>query len=129
MKGKYKAAIALVLVLVLLPLTLLLTLTHWVPTLAGIWLPVGTRISLQESPRLTRSALLIPDLRYLVGDCELARVTDTRLSRPSRWRLHDWPAGHQQRLSEQTAGQRAHAGIAAHPRRMAIDVALQLVND
>lgn len=88
MKGKYKAAIALVLVLVLLPLTLLLTLTHWVPTLAGIWLPVGTRISLQESPRLTRSALLIPDLRYLVGDCELARVTDTRLSRPSRWRLH-----------------------------------------
>ncbi len=56
MKGKYKAAIALVLVLVLLPLTLLLTLTHWVPTLAGIWLPVGTRISLQESPRLTRSA-------------------------------------------------------------------------
>lgn len=76
MKGKYKAAIALVLVLVLLPLTLLLTLTHWVPTLAGIWLPVGTRISLQESPRLTRSALLIPDLRYLVGDCEIARVTD-----------------------------------------------------
>ncbi len=61
MKGKYKAAIALVLVL-LLPLTLLLTLTHWVPTLAGIWLPVGTRISLQESPHLTRSALLIPDL-------------------------------------------------------------------
>ncbi|HEJ0136015.1 TPA: YdbH family protein [Klebsiella pneumoniae] len=88
MKGKYKAAIALVLVLVLLPLTLLLTLTHWVPTLAGIWLPVGTRISLQESPRLTRSALLIPDLRYLVGDCEIARVTDARLSRPSRWRLH-----------------------------------------
>jgi hypothetical protein len=43
---------------------------------------------LQESPRLTRSALLIPDLRYLVGDCELARVTDARLSRPSRWRLH-----------------------------------------
>lgn len=41
MKGKYKAAIALVLVLVLLPLTLLLTLTHWVPTLAGIWLPVN----------------------------------------------------------------------------------------
>ena len=49
MKGKYKAAIALVLVLVLLPLTLLLTLTHWVPTLAGIWLPVGTRISLQRA--------------------------------------------------------------------------------
>ena len=74
MKGKYKAAIALLLALVLLPLALLLTLTHWVPTLAGIWLPAGTRISLNESPRLTRSALRIPDLRYLVGDCEIARV-------------------------------------------------------
>ena len=41
MKGKYKAAIALLLALVLLPLALLLTLTHWVPTLAGIWLPAG----------------------------------------------------------------------------------------
>ena len=72
----------------LLPLALLLTLTHWVPTLAGIWLPAGTRISLSESPRLTRSSLRIPDLRYLVGDCEIARVTNAELSRPSRWRLH-----------------------------------------
>jgi hypothetical protein len=86
MKGKYKAAIALLLALILLPLALL-TLTHWVPTLAGIWLPVGTRISLHDSPRLTRSALRIPDLRYLVGDCELARITNARLSHPSRWRL------------------------------------------
>lgn len=88
MKGKYKAAIALLLALVLLPLALLLTLTHWVPTLAGIWLPAGTRISLSESPRLTRSSLRIPDLRYLVGDCEIARVANAELSRPSRWRLH-----------------------------------------
>lgn len=87
MKGKYKAAIALLLALILLPLALLSTLTHWVPTLAGIWLPEGTRISLHDSPRLTRSALRIPDLRYLVGDCELARITNARLSHPSRWRL------------------------------------------
>lgn len=88
MKGKYKAALALLLALILLPLALLATLTHWVPTLAGIWLPVGTRISLGESPRLTRSSLIIPDLRYLVGDCEIARVSNARLTRPSRWRLH-----------------------------------------
>lgn len=50
MKGKYKAALALLLVLILLPLALLATLTHWVPTLAGIWLPVGTRISLGRKP-------------------------------------------------------------------------------
>ena len=63
MKGKYKAIIALLLLLVLLPLTLLMTLGYWVPTLVGIWLPAGTRIALNESPRLTRSALHIPDLR------------------------------------------------------------------
>ncbi len=60
MKGKYKAAIALVLLFILLPLTLLLTLAYWVPTLAGIWLPAGTRIAMEASPRLTRHALKIP---------------------------------------------------------------------
>jgi hypothetical protein len=55
MKGKYKAALALLLLFILLPLTLLMTLAQWVPTLAGIWLPVGTRIAFEEpetdSPR------------------------------------------------------------------------------
>ncbi|MGU0015609.1 hypothetical protein ACVXG9_04925 [Escherichia coli] len=32
----------------------------WVPTLAGIWLPLGTRIALDESPRITRKGLIIP---------------------------------------------------------------------
>ena len=50
MKGKYKAALALLLLLILLPLTLLMTLAQWVPTLAGIWFPVGTRIAFEESP-------------------------------------------------------------------------------
>jgi len=44
MRGKYKAAIALLLLFILLPLTLLMTLAQWVPTLAGIWLPVGMRL-------------------------------------------------------------------------------------
>jgi hypothetical protein len=48
MKGKYKAALALLLLFILLPLTLLMTLAQWVPTLAGIWLPVGTRIALKR---------------------------------------------------------------------------------
>ncbi|UXY13176.1 YdbH family protein [Kosakonia sp. ML.JS2a] len=87
MKGKYKAAIALVLLFILLPLTLLLTLAYWVPTLAGIWLPAGTRIVMEASPRLTRHALKIPDLRYLVGDCQLAHVQNAELTRPSRWQL------------------------------------------
>ena len=44
MKGKYKAALALLLLFILLPLTLLMTLAQWVPTLAGIWLPVDVGI-------------------------------------------------------------------------------------
>ncbi|MCZ3381893.1 YdbH family protein [Kosakonia sp. SOY2] len=88
MKGKYKAAIALVLLFLLLPLTLLLTLAQWVPTLVGIWLPAGTRIAMEESPRFTRHALNIPDLRYLVGDCQLASLQNAELTHPSRWQLH-----------------------------------------
>jgi len=99
MKGKYKAAIALLLALVLLPLALLLTLTHWVPTLAGIWLPAGTRISLNESPRLTPLAF-----------------TYQR-------------AGYKQRLPEQAPGKRSRAGGAENPRRMAINAPLQLADD
>lgn len=87
MKGKYKAAIALLLLFILLPLTLLMTLAQWVPTLAGIWLPVGTRIAFEESPKLTRHALVIPDLRYLVDECEIARIDNVTLSHPSRWKL------------------------------------------
>lgn len=87
MKGKYKAALALLLLFILLPLTLLLTLAYWVPTLVGIWLPVGTRIAMEESPRLTRHSLAIPDLRYLIDDCPLASVQNARLTHPSRWKL------------------------------------------
>jgi hypothetical protein len=46
----------------------------------------GTRIAF-EKPRLTRHALVIPDLRYLVEDCEIARVENATLSHPSRWKL------------------------------------------
>ncbi|QEM91478.1 YdbH family protein [Kosakonia radicincitans] len=88
MKGKYKAAIALVLLFILLPLTLLMTLAQWVPTLAGIWLPAGTRIAMEERPRFTRHSLNIPDLRYWVGDCQLAWLQNAELTHPSRWQLH-----------------------------------------
>jgi hypothetical protein len=87
MKGKYKAALALILLFILLPLTLLMTLAYWVPTLVGIWLPVGTRIALEESPRFTRHSLQIPDLRYLIDDCPLALIKGAALTHPSRWKL------------------------------------------
>ncbi|MDT3621355.1 YdbH family protein [Cronobacter malonaticus] len=88
MKGKYRAVIALLLLVVLLPLALLLTAGYWLPTLAGVWLPQGTRIALEQRPRLTRSAIVLPDLRYFAGDCELAHAHNVVLSHPTRWRLH-----------------------------------------
>lgn len=88
MRGTWKAAIALLLLLILIPLTLLLTLTQWVPTLAGIWLPVGTRIDIAERPRFRHGAMRLPELRYLVGDCQIAELKDAELSHPSRWRLN-----------------------------------------
>ncbi|WP_407732703.1 YdbH family protein [Pseudocitrobacter faecalis] len=88
MKGKYKAALALLLLIILLPLTLAMTLGYWVPTLVGIWLPTGTRIAFEQSPKFTRSGLQIPDLRYFAGDCTLARLENVSLSHPSRWQLH-----------------------------------------
>lgn len=87
MRGKYRAVLALVLLLVLLPLTLVFTVGYWLPTFAGLWLPQGTRIALEQQPRLTRHALILPDLRYFAGRCELAYVKDAVLSHPSRWRL------------------------------------------
>ncbi|MCL7704180.1 hypothetical protein M8368_12285, partial [Enterobacter kobei] len=74
MKGKYRAVIALLLLVVLLPLALLLTAGYWLPTLAGVWLPQGTRIALGQRLRLTRSAIVLPDLRYFASDCELAHA-------------------------------------------------------
>lgn len=88
MKGKYKAIIALALILILLPLALILIIANGLPTLAGIWLPQGTRIAMESSPRLTRGAVVIPSLQYFAGDCELANIKNATLSHPSRWRIH-----------------------------------------
>ena len=53
MKGRYKAALALLLLIILLPLALVMTLGWWVPKLAGIWLPAGTRIALEGPPKVS----------------------------------------------------------------------------
>ena len=88
MKGKYKAIIALLLLAILLLLTLTMTIAYWLPTLAGIWLPQGTRIAMEASPRFKRGAIVVPDLRYFAEDCALATIKDATLSHPQRWRIH-----------------------------------------
>ncbi len=87
MKGKYKALLALLLLLILLPLTLMLTVAQWLPTLAGVWLPQGTRIAMTSGPRIREGALILPDLRYLAGECELASLKSAALRHPGRWSL------------------------------------------
>lgn len=87
MKGRYKTALTLLLLIILLPLALLMSLSWWIPKLAGIWLPAGTRIALEATPTLSWHALRIPDVRYLVDDCELVHLKQGVLTHPGRWRL------------------------------------------
>lgn len=80
--------LAALLALILLLLGLLLTLTHWLPRLAGIWLPENTRVELHGAPHWRQGRLVFPDVRYLVGDCLLAQVADVGLGRTQqRWQL------------------------------------------
>lgn len=88
MKGKYKAALATLLLIILLPLTLLLTVAQWLPSLAGIWLPDGTRIAISSGPTFHRKSITLPDLRYIADQCELAKVEGATLTHPSRWHLN-----------------------------------------
>ncbi|UXO66840.1 YdbH family protein [Pantoea dispersa] len=80
--------LAALLALILLLLGLLLTLTHWLPRLAGIWLPENTRVELHGAPHWQQGRLEFPDVRYLAGDCLLAQVSDVALGRTQqRWQL------------------------------------------
>lgn len=80
--------LAALLALILLLLGMLLTLTHWLPRLAGIWLPENTRVELHGAPHWRQGRLVFPDVRYLAGDCLLAQVADVGLGRTQqRWQL------------------------------------------
>ena len=80
--------LAALLALILLLLGLLLTLTHWLPRLAGIWLPDGTRIEITGRPGWHQGAVTLPQLRYLTGNCPLAEIEQVALGRSQqRWQL------------------------------------------
>ena len=82
-------ALASLLALVLLVLTLLTSVTLWLPRLAGIWLPAGTRIALDAAPRWRQGALHFPTLRYLADNCQLAAASDLALGyQQARWQVN-----------------------------------------
>ncbi|QHM75429.1 hypothetical protein C7M52_01383 [Mixta theicola] len=86
MRRRLFFALASLLTLVLLVLALLLSVTHWLPRLAGIWLPQGTRIALDAAPRWRQGKLHFPAVRYLAGDCALASADELTLGyRDARW--------------------------------------------
>ena len=88
MPRSLRRLLAALLALTLLVLGLLLTVTQWLPRLAGIWLPAGTRIVLDGTPRWRSGGLWLPQVRYLAGECALASVQQASLGwHDRRWRL------------------------------------------
>lgn len=86
MRRRFSFALASLLTLVLLVLALLSSVTHWLPRLAGIWLPAGTRIALDAAPRWRNGALHFPAVRYLAADCQLAELQQLSLGHQhGRW--------------------------------------------
>ncbi|WP_067701661.1 YdbH family protein [Erwinia sp. ErVv1] len=84
----WKILTAAVMSVVLLLAGLMLTITHWLPRLAGVWLPAGTSVALDGRPGWHKGALSLPGIRYLAGQCVLANVRDVSLSkRKGRWLL------------------------------------------
>ncbi|WP_279767674.1 YdbH family protein [Pantoea sp. GD03673] len=85
----FRRRLAAILAVILLLLGLILTVTQWLPRLAGIWLPDGTRIELSGAPRWREGGLWLPQIRYLAGDCSLANVKAVSLGwHQSRWKLN-----------------------------------------
>lgn len=73
---------------VLLIAVLLLTISHWLPRLAGIWLPVNTTIRLDGALHWRDGGIELPGAHYWVGDCELATVSALSLKHTAgRWSL------------------------------------------
>ena len=88
MNRGWKVALAVLMSAVLLLTGIFLTLTHWLPRLAGIWLPAETAITLDGRLHWQQGALRLPAAHYYVGDCELASVKGVALSyRQARWQL------------------------------------------
>ena len=86
MKRGWRRALAALLAAILLLTGLLLTVTQWLPRLVGLWLPTDTTISLDGRPRWSHGALILPGVRYYIGDCELAAISDVSLRyQQQRW--------------------------------------------
>lgn len=89
MTRAFTLLIAATLALILLVPGLLLTVSHWLPRLAGIWLPPDTSIVIEGNPRWHHGAVLLPAVQYHVKTCQLAEVKLASLGwHQRRWQLH-----------------------------------------
>ncbi|QGU87451.1 YdbH family protein [Erwinia sorbitola] len=88
MNRGWKIALAVLMAVILLLTGILLTVTHWLPRLAGFWLPADTTIALDGNPRWHHGALWLPGVHYRAGECELADVKGVALAyHQGRWQL------------------------------------------
>lgn len=88
MSRGWKVFTAALLSLILTIAGMALTLTWWLPQLAGMWLPAGTRVALDASPGWRQGELLLPGVRYLADECELAVASGISIGRHAgRWQL------------------------------------------
>lgn len=75
--------------LLLLAITLAglaVTAMQWLPMVAGVWLPSQTQLALAGRFHWQGGRLEVPNIRYLVNQCEAASATGVTLSRkPGRW--------------------------------------------
>ncbi|RPD97835.1 YdbH family protein [Candidatus Pantoea deserta] len=116
MPRRLRRLLAALLALTLLVLGLLLTLTHWLPRLAGIWLPAETRIVVDGAPRWRNGGIWFPQVRYLAGECVLASVEQATFGRErKRWQL----SARQVALNSDCLQQLPHSEQPGTPRSLA----------
>ncbi|EOS93370.1 YdbH family protein [Erwinia tracheiphila] len=88
MTRSWKLFITTIALLLFTSVTLLLTMTHWLPRLAGVWLPVNTTVRLDNNLTWNNGGLWLPVIRYRAGECQLAAVRGLSLKREKgRWKL------------------------------------------
>ncbi|MFC0139627.1 YdbH family protein [Erwinia mallotivora] len=88
MTRSWKLFTAIITILLLAGASLWLTAVHWLPRLAGLWLPVNTTIQLESNFSWRDGGVWLPAISYRVGDCQLAAVEDLSLKRANgRWQL------------------------------------------
>lgn len=85
---RVKAALIIIIVPIALAISLWLTIPKWLPGIASIWLPEGTKLSLNERPHFIKRGISLSGIQFRAGDCLLANAGPLSLTYQQRqWNL------------------------------------------